>query len=159
MKEAFELIHDKLDELAEEARNFEPNTLVVSLGKMGCFMYEVEAEYTKNIMDELLEAKKNCGEDSDCSQCVFGCEDGCRLQELQITGGNNGWIPCSERLPEEPEENPEFDGKPLEVYLVSFKGTKYPWRAFWTGKNFTDGWSIVHPEAWMPLPESYKPEK
>ena len=72
--------------------------------------------------------------------------------------GSNRWVPCEKALPPQPEENPEFDGKPLEVYLVSFKGTKYPWRAFWTGKNFTDGWSIVHPEAWMPLPEPYKPE-
>ena len=77
----------------------------------------------------------------------------------KLSDCSTNWIPCSERLPEEPGENPEFDGKPLELYLVSFKGTKYPWRAFWNGKNFTDGWSIVHPEAWMPLPEPYKPEK
>lgn len=72
---------------------------------------------------------------------------------------SNGWIPVEKELPPAPEENPFFDGKPVEMYLVSLKGTKYPWRAFWTGKNFTDGWSIVHPEAWMPLPEEYKPEK
>lgn len=73
--------------------------------------------------------------------------------------GSNGWIPCSERLPEEPKENPFFEGKPLELYLVSMKHDKYPWRAFWNGKDFTDGWSIVQPEAWMPLPDPYKPEK
>ncbi|MBR6538094.1 MAG: DUF551 domain-containing protein [Lachnospiraceae bacterium] len=72
---------------------------------------------------------------------------------------SNGWIPCSERLPEEPKENPFFEGKPLELYLVSMKHDKYPWRAFWNGKDFTDGWSIVQPEAWMPLPEPYKPDK
>lgn len=80
------------------------------------------------------------------------------VSEVEAEYGN-GWTPCEKELPPQPEENPEFEGKPLEVYLVSFKGTKYPWRAFWNGKNFTDGWGVVHPEAWMPLPEPYKPEK
>lgn len=72
------------------------------------------------------------------------------------------WIPCSERLPEEPKENPVFDGKYLEVYLVTTKyGSNeqdkvYPFRAFWNGINFTDGWRILDVIAWMPLPEPYK---
>ena len=39
---------------------------------------------------------------------------------------NGGWIPVSERMPEKPTKNPEFDNKPLELYLVSAKNTKYP---------------------------------
>ena len=76
----------------------------------------------------------------------------------------NTWIPCSERLPEEPKENPVFDGKYLEVYLVTTKyGSNeqdkvYPFRAFWNGINFTDGWRILDVIAWMPLPEPYKGE-
>lgn len=72
------------------------------------------------------------------------------------------WIPCSERLPEEPKENPVFDGKYLEVYLVTTKyGSNeqdkvYPFRACWNGINFTDGWRILDVIAWMPLPEPYK---
>lgn len=69
-----------------------------------------------------------------------------------------GWIPCSERLPEEPEENPELDYKPLELYLVSIPGVKYPFRAFWNGKFFTDGWDKVDAIAWMPLPAPYQKE-
>jgi len=69
-----------------------------------------------------------------------------------------GWIPCSEKMPEEPEENPELDYKPLELYLVSIPGTKYPFRAFWNGKFFTDGWDKVDAVAWMPLPEPYQKE-
>ena len=74
----------------------------------------------------------------------------------------NTWIPCSERMPEEPKENPVFDGKYLEVYLVTTKyGSNeqdkvYPFRAFWNGINFTDGWNILDVIAWMPLPEPYK---
>ena len=69
-----------------------------------------------------------------------------------------GWIPVEERLPEEPKENPEFDNKPLELYLVDI-GESYPLRAFWNGKQFADGWSILKVIAWMPLPEPYTPKK
>lgn len=68
-----------------------------------------------------------------------------------------GWIACEDRLPEQPEENPVFDGKPLELYLVSVKGADYVFRAFWNGKFFTDGWNKVDVVAWMPLPEPYRP--
>ena len=66
------------------------------------------------------------------------------------------WIPCSERLPEEPKENPAFGGNCLEVYLVTTKYGSYPFRAFWDGINFTDEWQILDAIAWMPLPEPYK---
>lgn len=70
---------------------------------------------------------------------------------------NDGWIPAEERLPEEPKENPEFEGKKIELYLVTVNGTKYPFRAFWNGKFFTDGWSKCEAIAWRPLPEPYRP--
>lgn len=72
------------------------------------------------------------------------------------------WIPCSEQIPEEPEENPLFDGKCLEVYLVTTKyGSSeqdkvYPFRAFWNGINFTDGMNILDVIAWMSLPKPYR---
>ena len=64
---------------------------------------------------------------------------------------NNGWIPCSVELPPQPEENPEFEGKLLELYMVAMREEKYPFRAFWNGRNFTDGISVVKPIAWKPL--------
>ena len=68
------------------------------------------------------------------------------------------WIPVSERLPDEPKENPIFEGKKIELYLVTVKGADYPFRAFWNGKFFTDGWSKTDVTAWMPLPEPYRGE-
>lgn len=65
------------------------------------------------------------------------------------------WIPCSERLPKKPEPNPEFEGKPLDIYLVCKSGN-IPFRAFWNGRHFADGWTTLDVDAWMPLPESYK---
>lgn len=66
------------------------------------------------------------------------------------------WIPCSVALPQQPEENPIFDNKPLELYLVSVKNADYPIRAFWNGKFFTDGWSKVDVIAWQPLPQPFQ---
>ena len=71
---------------------------------------------------------------------------------------NDGWVSVEERLPEDPKENPAFDDKPLELYLVDMGGS-YPLRAFWNGKRFTDGWSILDVKAWRPLPEPYHPER
>lgn len=79
-------------------------------------------------------------------------------EDAKHTNVPGKWIPCSERIPEEPKENPVFDGKCLEVYLVTTKyGSSdqdkvYPFRAFWNGINFTDGWRILDVIAWMPLP-------
>ena len=72
---------------------------------------------------------------------------------------NDGWIPVEERLPEDPKENPEFEGKEIKLYLVTVKGAKYPFRAMWNRKVFTDGWSKCNVIAWRPLPEPYRPER
>lgn len=66
------------------------------------------------------------------------------------------WIPVVERTPEKPKENPLYDNKPLEIYLVSVKNTDCVIRAFWNGVSFTDGWEKLDVLAWMPLPEPYK---
>ena len=98
-----------------------------------------------------------------CEECpLYGqtgvdhcCED---ALQMAITTLQNQplWIPVSERLPEEPEENEIFDNKPLELYLVSIKGDPYPFRAFWNGKFFTNGWQKCEVTAWIPLPETYR---
>lgn len=67
-----------------------------------------------------------------------------------------GWIPVEERLPEKPNENPLYDNKPLETYLVSVKNTGCVIMALWNGASFTDGWEKLDVLAWMPLPEPYK---
>ena len=81
------------------------------------------------------------------------------LKDTLLRGQRLKWIPCSERLPEEPKENPAFGGNCLEVYLVTTKYGSYPFRAFWDGINFTDGWQILDAIAWMTLPEPYREEE
>ena len=82
-----------------------------------------------------------------------------RIEEIIRKHMNDDWVSVEERLPEEPKENPEFEGKKIELYLVTVKGTKYPFRAMWNGKFFTDGWSKCNVIAWRPLPEPYQAER
>lgn len=67
------------------------------------------------------------------------------------------WIPCSVKMPEEPKLNDNFGGKALEIYLVCKRGN-IPFRAFWDGKRFTDGFTTLMVDAWQPMPQSYDPD-
>lgn len=78
------------------------------------------------------------------------------VSELLGEQVNDGWIPCEKELPPQPKENVIFEGKPLELYLVSLKNADYPLRAFWNGKYFTDGWCKLDVVAWRELPAPYQ---
>lgn len=58
---------------------------------------------------------------------------------------NNGWIPCSERLPEK-----------FGAYLVSRKGCSRPDISLYNEKFKQWSWEDVI--AWQPLPEPYQPK-
>lgn len=88
----------------------------------------------------------------------IGCQFGQKMDEVKKKLEVLQWIPCSERMPEEPKGNPIFCYKRVELYLISVKNSDYPFRAFWNGKIFTDGFGKVDAIAWMPLPEPYKGE-
>lgn len=63
------------------------------------------------------------------------------------------WIPVTERLPKIYRDKYEE----LIPFLVCVKGTDYPFRAVFDGKNWGDGWYRIDDViAWMPLPEPYK---
>ena len=63
------------------------------------------------------------------------------------------WIPASEPPKEYRDECME-----LIPFLVCERGTEYPFRAFYDGKVWGDGWSKIPVTHWMPLPESPKEE-
>lgn len=114
------------------------------------------SENNNRWIEQLLEAKKNCGEDSDCSECPFGqIEDRCILQELQIEK-DNGWISVEDELPQEtfgcivnvmdyePMTQTEFEN--ILPYSVGYDGKTW---------NDIDGAPIPFEViAWQPLPSA-----
>lgn len=79
----------------------------------------------------------------------------------------NKWIPCSERLPEEPEEFPTEDefieemilDEKFKEYIVTVYGVKEATTLYYIGNG--DWYDVVSDEyykviAWQPLPEAYK---
>lgn len=91
-----------------------------------------------------------------CSDCVI--RHAIEIVNQLAEEYGDGWIPCEKELPPQPEENPVFDNRSVELYLVSEENADYPFRAFWNGKHFTDGFGVVDVAAWQPLPQTYKPE-
>lgn len=81
--------------------------------------------------------------------------------------GKDDWIPCSERLPEEPEEIPTedepveemmLDGK-FREYIVAIWGADESTTLYYIGNNeWYDGISGTYYKviAWQPMPEVYK---
>lgn len=83
-----------------------------------------------------------------------------RIVEIIRSHSNDEWIPCSERLPEEPGDGLR-DMDELEEYVVTIQGAdisttlKYAGDGEWYDP-ITDGfYSVV---AWQPLPSTYCPK-
>ena len=78
---------------------------------------------------------------------------------------NQGWIPCSERLPEEKEAIYVYEGsiEPIEL-IVQIEGAEIPSVAFFVDGEFkhpfeSEGYGFAAEViAWQPLPEPYKGE-
>ena len=73
---------------------------------------------------------------------------------------NGGWIPCSERLPEDGTDVlVQFEYYRYGNYNRLFQtiGISYTYNGEWSGfVNGSSGWSDLRIIAWQPLPEPYK---
>lgn len=164
MKEMKEFIEKLIGRLEEEKDKVPVNRLLDDIIKdkpkeLGQIMAynksikiakELAEEYRTSLMETLVEARKNCSEDSDCSECPFGqIEDRCILAELQIDVDNkksDGWTPCSKKLPEK-----------KGAYLVMVKDFGMTIAVFSeVENNMHVDENIV---AWHSLPEPYKENK
>lgn len=102
MKEFVEKLNNKLDELITDTYYKSVKGSKIAGIKNNAyhalkeFINQLAEEHKPVILEVLLEmlieAKRNCGEDSDCSECPFGqIEDRCILAELQMPGIHNGY--------------------------------------------------------------------
>ena len=72
------------------------------------------------------------------------CEDASEFRDKA------GWIPCSERYPDEPDE--KF------IVSVVVENEKFVDLATYDGYKYWDEYKTYEVIAWMPLPEAYKGE-
>lgn len=88
------------------------------------------------------------------------------IESLSAKLEETKWIPCSDRLPEEPEVSPYDTLRALaregtlQEYIVMVYGALKPTTLYYIGNEewydpFTDQNYIA--TAWQPLPEPYKP--
>ncbi len=170
MKEFVEKLNNKLDELITDTYYKSVKGSKIAGIKNNAyhalreFINQLAEEHKPVILEVLLEmlieAKRNCGEDSDCSECPFSqIEDRCILAELQNKGGNNGWIPCEKDLPKISNsylvtKMCENDGNP--IYDTAHE-------VFWTSDGKWDcerdpdcEWKVT---AWQNKIAPYQPEK
>jgi hypothetical protein len=134
--------------------------------------------------DEIVRALQNyasdCGADEACFQCTVAwmCDElggnapkiiantverlQSKLAAYEDTGLSPDeiprWIPVSERLPKENEYRDKATGELIPL-LVCARSTEYPFRAFYDGKNWGDGFNRIDVAHWMPLPQPPKEEK
>ena len=160
MQAVFEKIVEKLEKLVDEAY------------KSYCigFNSDDRAEYDAyinaiEIVEQEAEKYEECYKD--CRDCEaynkekHHCPKFCKVIKetvKEIEENHNGWVPCSERLPEEafgclvtvmdcnPSTQTEFEN--ILPYVVGYDGN---------GWNDIDGETIPFEViAWMPQPEPYK---
>ena len=78
-----------------------------------------------------------------------------RVKEMEMA---QRWIPCAERLPDVSEYRngdkfKSMDSNELMPLLVCCEDTEIPFRAFYDGKNWGDGWGKQNVTHWQALPQ------
>lgn len=121
-----------------------------------------EIEDVRKIMKSTVATNcfgKEC-ENDDCTVCV--CERVIDIIRSHMDEAkNDGWIPCSERLPNEIEFQEVYCRNQYAAeFLVTIKGATRPTTLYFKNNSWFDEqrnyYKVV---AWQPLPASYKGEE
>ena len=135
MQEVFEKIIEKLEE----------------------YEYENLVEHDSEMANH---CKQDCNDINDCTLCVWDKAIEIVKQEAEkfvpdTNVGNNGWIPCSEKLPELRQD------VLVTVKYTGFMGMHGYWIKTGHMEAENDWWGDCaggEVIAWQPLPEPYQPK-
>ena len=135
MQEVFEKIIEKLEE----------------------YEYENLVEHDSEMANH---CKQDCNDVSDCTLCVWDKAIEIVKQEAEkfvpdTNVGNNGWIPCSEKLPELRQD------VLVTVKYTGFMGMHGYWIKTGHMEAENDWWGDCaggEVIAWQPLPQPYQPK-
>lgn len=116
-------------------------------------------EVFEKIIDEIKNImRRPCGEEN-CQFEESCCENIAFMKAIEIVKQeaaeyNNGWIPCSERLPEN-ISTVILQVEEIEKPTFGFYGNMNGWRL--TEKDFVElkDFTVI---AWQPLPPEYQPK-
>ena len=146
MKEAFEKILERLEELRQEQ--------IKELCEHKDFTSEMQSMRGHNILQGAKKIVQEVAEEYNNGWIAFG--DAIEIVKQAASEDNNGWIPCSERLPDKNgmylctqntyDLNTNKKIIKISTELVEFYNEN--WRR---AKNLI----ITH---WQPLPEPYQPK-
>ena len=159
MNKDFEKILERFEEL---------NTINCQMETATCRKWDYGTidkaiEIVKQVAEQHEECYKDCGECESYNKERHHCPKFCKViteAVNEIEENHSGWIPCSERLPEEafgclvtvmdcnPSTQTDFEN--ILPYFVGYDGET---------RNDADGEEIPFEViAWQPLPQPYQPK-
>ena len=173
MKSVFEKIIEKLEErtsfLSDCTKYGNKDAKQQNKSYSTMMMYEVAdlvddlIEIVKQEAEQYEECYKDCGDCEAYNKEKYHCPKFCKVIKetvKEIEENHNGWVPCSERLPEEafgclvtvmdcnPSAQTEFEN--ILPYFVGYDGETW---------NDADGEEIPFEViAWRKLPTPYQPK-
>lgn len=144
MKEAFTKIKEAIANIHRVVKTDEDLEWNRAIYKCSTIVSEVEAEYGKK----------------GCALCYLGSPCEYQNEDVRIPDELMGWIPCSERLPEDFQSvlcyAESLARRPDTMFIGSQKHGCWFLQSSIGTESFPTQYEVL---AWMPLPEPYKPEK
>lgn len=160
MNKEFEKIIEKQEELFQDLNVIEvlshvdfDSTIQNSLENFLKAITNEAIEIVKQEAEQYEECYKDCGECEAYNKEKYHCPKFCKVIKetvKEIEENNNGWIPCSERLPKYGEAVMcSCTNGGITISCITHKGVK-PSKSVRFGQH-----SVI---AWQPLPLPYQPK-